>query len=330
MLRDTSPPLDQAQLATAGGEALNEAARTLLVRGNTLRQNSRGMLELRAGVGQRHAAGLACVALDSAQGSLLVALEREPAINPLGDVRWQDYVGETRLLAWSLAHEAMLEALARLFGGGFVATGFFPAGADMACLWLALDWRDDDGQSLSGWLGLDARQARTLAACADWKRDPSKLSMLGDTTELGFDLLLLGRPLVPDTISALQPGDVLLIGESADCDARLQPDEETSRCMFGLPPGWSVLRRHGQWTIAAQPLASTAADMHRPQFRLGQLRLDPAGAGALQPGSVLNYDSTLVGNRVEIFFGERRFGEGVLIALGEWLGVRITDNDITQ
>jgi hypothetical protein len=324
MLHDTFPAMDYAQHPGSTHDVLIEAARALLTRGNVLRKNDGGALELRAGVGQRHAATLACIGLESAQGRLLVALEREQAVNPLGDVRWQDYAGDTRLLAWSLAHEPMLEALARLFGGGFVATGFFASGTDTEYLWLALDWRDEDGESLQGWLGLDAVHARLLAACVDWTRDPSKLSMLGDATELGFELMLQGCALDPGTISALRPGDVLLIGESADCDAQLQPDPETSRSMFGLPLGWTVLRRQGRWTIAARPLVSTVVDAHRPRFRLARLTLSPAEAGALQPGSVLNYDASLVGNTVEIFFGEHRSGEGVLVALGERLGVRIT------
>lgn len=330
MLRDTSLSLDHGQHASESSDVLIEAARILLARGNVLRQGGHGAMELRAGVGQRHAASLACVGLDSAQGRLLVALEREQAVNPLGDVRWQDYVGETRLLAWSLAHEGLLDALTRVFGGGFVATGFFAAGAEIACLWLALDWRGDDGQSLHGWLGLGAVEARLLTACADWKRDPSKLSMLGDATELTFDLLLQGRRLDPAAVSALQPGDVLLVSEGADCDAQLHADQTTLRNMFGLPAGWAVLRRQGCWTIAARSLVSAANDAHRPQFRLTQLRLSPEEVGALQPGSVLSYDTPLLGNTVEIFFGERRFGEGVLVALGEWLGVRITNHDFPQ
>jgi len=324
MLRDNS----LIQAGSVGREALDEAARQLLARGNTLRQSDHGVLELRAGVGQRHAQSLACVALDSAQGRLLVALEREAADNPLGDARWQDYAGDTRLLAWSLAHETLLEALARLFGGGFVASAFVAGGAT-ECLWLKLEWRDEDGQTLAGWLGLDAAQARLLATCADWKRDPTIWSMLGDASELGFELILLGRPLDPSTLSSLRPGDVLLLGEHADGQARLQADRATAESMFGLPSGWSVSRRQGQWMVVARPLAASAADAHRPHFQLTLLTMSPAEVNALQPGSVLSYDAALVGNTVEILFGERRFGSGVLVALGEWLGVRISAADTT-
>jgi|GEM_PF-868937 len=330
MLRDPALTMDHGQLSGDARVALNEAARALLARGNVLQQKDRGALQLRAGIGQRRAAALACACLESAQGRLLVALEREQTSNPLGDARWQDYADEARLLAWSLAHEPVLDALGRVFGGGFVATRFLAAGAEIESLWLALDWQGEDGQSLQGWLGLDVVASRLLATCADWKRDPSTLSMLGDASALTFDLVLQGRALDPATVSALAPGDVLLVSEGADCDAQLRPDHDTLRCMFGLPAGWMVQRRQGQWTIAARGLLSTVVDPMRAQFRLARLSLSPEQVHELQPGSVLNHDGSLLGHPVEIWLGEHRVGEGVLVAVGEWLGVRIADRDTPQ
>lgn len=327
MLRDTALTMDRGPLPGDARDSLNEAARALLAHGNVLQQ---GTLQLRAGVGQRQAAALTCVCMESAQGRLLAAIEREQVVNPLGDARWQDYAGDARLLAWSLAHEPMLEALGCVFGGGFVATRFLASGTETESLWLRLDWQGEDGQSLQGWLGLDAVTARLLAACADWKRDPSILSMLGDATALTFDLVLQGRALDPATIGALATGDVLLVSEGAQCDAQLTPEEDTKRCIFGLPAGWMVQRRQGQWTIAARPLLSTASDASRLQFRLAQLNLSPEQVHQLQPGNVLHYDSSLIGHAVEILLGERRLGAGVLVAVGEWLGVRVTDRDIPQ
>lgn len=327
MLRDTSFAMDHGQMSGDTREALSDAARALLARGNMLLQKERGSLQLQAGVGQRHAATLACVCLDSAQGRLLIALEQEQVANPLGDARWQDYAGDARLLAWSLAHEPVLDALGRVFGGGFVATRFLAHGADTESLWLSLSWQSEDGQVLQGWLGLGVAEARLLSACADWKRDASKLSMLGDATVLTFDLVLQGRALDPATIAALAPGDVLLISEGADCDAQLQPDRDTLHSMFGLPAGWAIQRRHGQWVIAARPLLSTAIDPSRPQFRLTRLSLGTHQVNELKPGSVLSYDTSLMGNTVDILLGGQRFGEGELVAMGEWLGVRITHHD---
>jgi hypothetical protein len=330
MLRDTTLVMTHGRASSDAGEALSEAARALLTRGNALLQKEHGPLQLRAGVGQRHAASLACVTLESVQGRLLVALEQEQTASPLGDAHWQDYAGDARLLAWSLAHEPLLDSLSRVFGGGFLPTGFMARGDAAECLWLALTWRGENDQSLQGWLGLGVTEARLLAGHPDWKRDPSALSMLGDASVLTFELMLQGRAMAPATAASLASGDVLLIGIEPDCDAQLQPDRETLRSMFGLPAGWAVQRRQRQWTIAAKAMASTVIDPNRPRFRLGRLSLSPEQVGALQPGSVLSYDASLLGNTVDILFGEQRFGEGVIVALGEWLGVRISGQGIAQ
>ncbi|WP_266167818.1 hypothetical protein [Dyella subtropica] len=337
MLHDTAFLMDRDDVHVEHDELLREAARALLMRGNVLQLNDHGALALHAGVGQRHAAALPCVCLDSAQGRLLVALEREPNASPLGDAHWQDYVGEARLLAWSLAHEPLLDALGKIFGGGFMATQTLPAGTSAGVLWLALNWHDGNDQSLQGWLGLGSAEVRLLTACAEWKRDASRLAMLGDATALTFDLVLPGRVLDPVTASDLTPGDVLLIGREADCDARLLPDRDTSRSMFGLPDGWAVQRRQGQWAIAAKPLLSTPmlstpADPNipsRPQFHLTRLTLSPDEVSTLQPGTVLHYDAQLLGSTVGISLDGHRFGVGVVLALGEWLGVRMTQKDLT-
>jgi len=329
MLRDTASLMEYDHALGESGDALCEVARALLTRGNVLRQSKHGVLELCAGVGQRHAAALPCVCLDSAQGRLLVSLEREQTTSPLGDAHWQDYVGEARLLAWSLTHELLLDALGDVFGGGFLATRFLPDGTDLGCLWLALNWQDEHGQALQGWLGLGLAETRLLTANPEWRRDTSRLAMLGDATALTLDLLLTGRPLDSVAASGLTPGDVLLVGENAHHDARLQPDHDTARSMYGLPNGWAVQHQQGRWTIAAKPLLSTAVDSHRPQFHLTQLSLSPDEVSALQPGSVLSYDAALLGSTVGILLDGHRFGEGVLVALGEWLGVRITLKDMT-
>jgi type III secretion protein Q len=331
MLRETTFTMDPGHMPGDTCDALIEAARALLTRGNTLLRSEHGILALQAGIGrQHHAAALACVGLDSAQGRLLIAVERDQTDHPLGDARWQDYAGEARLLAWSLSYEPVLDALSHVFGGGFVATHFFADGAESEALWLALSWQSEEGQSLQGWLGLGVAEAHLLGACADWKRDPSKLSMLGDASVLTFELMLQGRALDPTTLSALAPGDVLLVSEDADCEAQLQADSDTSRSMFGLPDNWPVQRRQGQWTIAAKPLLSSSADPTRPRFRLTRLQLSPEQAGALQPGNVLSYDASLPGNTVDILLGDQYIGAGVLVTLGEWLGVRIADLDTTQ
>lgn len=310
--------------ATAG--MLREAAQALLSRGNHLQVlDAAGQLELRAGVGQQHAAMLPCVSLEHAHGRLLLALEHEPDESALGDAHWQDYSGDARLLAWTLTHEDLVGSLGRLFGGGLLPTAFLASGGDQS-LWLALSWRDEQQRLTRGWLGLDSADVLQLSTHEAWQHDPSHLSLLGDATTLALNLLLPGRPLEASAVAALAAGDVLILGNETDIEARLQPDRDTQHSLFGLPNGWSVQRQQGRWRIVEQAALQTIPP-NRPQFLLTRLSLSPSDIEALRPGSVLAGDAQLRGSMVGIMLGGRRLGEGVLVALGELLGVRITNKE---
>ena len=310
------------------GDGLLAAARTLLSRGNALSQaGAAGVLTLHAGRGQRHAAGLPCVRLDHAYGSLWLALEQERGDSPLGDVRWQDYEGDARLLAWSLAHEPLVEALNGLVGQVALPTGFLPIGGERDKLWLGVHWQGHDGATAHGWVGLTEADVRTLAARPEWRRDAAHPAVIGDLDSLSLRLLLPGRALDAAAAAALAAGDVLIVGLEADVEGRLQPDEETARHVFGLPDGWPVQRRQGEWTISNRPLLAFGHDAARPLFLVTRLSMSLDDLGALRPGSLLHADSALVGATVGIMLGGRRFGEGTVVRLGEWLGVRIAQRE---
>ncbi|SFR94177.1 hypothetical protein SAMN05216570_0944 [Dyella sp. OK004] len=320
--------LEAVVAASVPGDGLLSAARALLARGNLLQLASeQSVLMLYAGRGQQHAASLPCVRLDHAYGSVLVALEQESGESNLGDARWQDYEGEARLLAWTLAHESLVSALARLTGHELLPAAFLAAGGDLERLWLALIFRDHQGALLQGWLALGPAELRTLAARQEWTRDATYPSLVSDATSLSLRLIVAGRTLDAATVTALKPGDVLLVGHEADCEGRLQPDEDTVRNIYGLPEGWAVQRRQGEWTISNRPLIAVGSDTARPLFLLTRLTLDLDDVGALRPGSTLHHDAPLIGSTVGIMLGGRRFGEGVLVALGDWLGVRIAQRE---
>jgi type III secretion protein Q len=320
--------LEAVVAASVPGDGLLSAARSLLARGNLLQLASeQGVLILHAGRGQQHAASLPSVRLDHAYGSVLVALEQESGESNLGDARWHDYEGDARLLAWTLAHESLVSALAQLTGHEFLPAAFLTAGGDLERLWLALIFRDHQGALLQGWLALSPAELRTLAARQEWTRDATYPALVSDATSLSLRLIMAGRTLDAASVAALKPGDVLLVGHEADCEGRLQPDEDTVRNIYGLPAGWAVQRRQGEWTISNRPLIAVGSDTARPLFLLTRLTLGLDDVGALRPGSTLHYDAPLVGSTVGIMLGGRRFGEGVLVALGDWLGVRIVQRE---
>lgn len=310
------------------GEGLLAAAHALLSRGNVLAQaDAVGVLTLLAGRGQRHAAGLPCVRLDHAGGSCWLALEQEHGESPLGDARWQDYDGEARLLAWSLAHEAMVAALGALLGQELLPAAFLPIGGERDKLWLNLLWQEHDGGSSGGWVGFGEADLRMLAARSEWRQDPARPALIGDVSSLSLRLVVPGHVLDAAAAAALAPGDVLVIGQEADFEARLQPDDESARHIFGLPEGWPVQRRQGEWQISQRPLLTAAGETARPLFLLTRLSIGLDDLGQLRPGSLLQVDGALVGATVGIMLGGRRYGEGTVVRLGDWLGVRIAQKD---
>jgi hypothetical protein len=320
--------MEAVTAAVPPGDGLLAAARALLARGNVLAQSlASGTLTLHAGRGQRHAAGLPCVRLDHTGGSAWLALEQEQGPSPLGDARWQDYDGDARLLAWSLAHESCIAALAGLLGQELLPAAFLPLGGERDKLWLGVAWQDHDGAAARGWVGLGEAELRALAVRPGWTRDPAYPALLGDIASLTLRLVIPGRTLDAGTIGALKPGDVLVVGQEADCEARLQPDDEAARHVFGLPEGWAVQRLQGEWTVSPRPLLTVGNDTSRPLFLLTRLSLALDELGALRPGSVLAHDGALIGATVGIMLGGRRFGEGTVVRLGEWLGVRIAQRE---
>ncbi|HEV2679038.1 MAG TPA: hypothetical protein VGV14_00915, partial [Rhodanobacter sp.] len=110
-------------------------------------------------------------------------------------------------------------------------------------------------------------------------------------------------------------------------EGRLQPDRDKARDVFGLPDGWTVRWQQGQWTVTARPVLTSAVEPSRPQFLVTGLSLLLEELGRLQPGSVAIAGTALIGCTVGIVLHGHRFGEGVLVGMGAWLGVRITHRE---
>lgn len=310
----------------ASWKNLREAARVLLAGGNGLREEGEaGVLELRAGAHPRPSS-LEQVLLESPKFNLAIALEQEHGASPLGDLHWQDYEGEARLLAWSLAHEDMLASLSQLFGCALLPTKFRPNVPD-GQLWLELAWRDNADVEQRGWLGLTREAIQPLADSAGWKREPGRLSTIGQVDSVTLNLIVPGRLLDASSITALTPGDVLLMGTEADCEGRLQPDREKTKDVFGLPDGWAVRWQQGQWMVIAKAVLNSGIESARPQFLITSLTVPLEDVSRLQPGNVAIQEASLIGSTVGIVLHGRRFGEGVLVGMGAWLGVRITHKE---
>ncbi|WP_426702948.1 hypothetical protein ACPPVV_08120 [Rhodanobacter sp. Col0626] len=318
---------DSIRELDASWENLRETARVLLARGNHLQQEGdAGVLELRAGTQPQPPTTDQRVMLESPACNLSIVLEQERGASPLGDLHWQDYDGEARLLAWSLAHEDLLAALSQLFGGALLPTAFRTSVSDDQA-WLELAWRDHANGEQRGWLGLTREAIQPLADSAGWKRDSGRLSTIGRIDAVTLNLIVPGRLLDAASMAALVIGDVLLMGTEVDCEGRLQPDREKTKDVFGLPDGWAVRLQQGQWMVTAKAVLNSSIEPARPQFLITSLTAPLEEVSRLQPGSVAIQEASLIGSTVGIVLHGRRFGEGELVGMGAWLGVRITHKE---
>jgi type III secretion protein Q len=308
-------------------DPVREAARALLGKGNHLQRNEEhGVLELRAGTTPRPSIAAPRVILEAPGRSVSIVLDQDRGDSALGDLRWQDYEGDARLLAWSLAHEHLVASLSRLFGGALLPTAFQPHMPNEQ-LWLELSWRDASDAQQQGWLGLSREAIDTLAQAPEWKRDPRRIATVGEVDKVTLHLIVAGRLLDAGAIATLAIGDVLVVGATADCEGRLQPERASSRDVFGLPDGWTVRWQQGQWLIGANAALNSNIEPNRPQFLLTSLAISLEEVSVLQAGSVAIRDAALIGSTVGIVLHGHRFGEGVLVGMGAWLGVRITHKE---
>ncbi|HRO26004.1 MAG TPA: hypothetical protein PLD19_01035, partial [Luteimonas sp.] len=165
-----------------------------------------------------------------------------------GGMHWSDYHGRSRVLAWSLAHEAQLMRLSEAFGIAFTPIPE-PDGAAQdgdALLWLDFivdELADDDTAArtpaLQGALRMPADWSERLLQRADPPYDDAPPA-LGRWRELGVPFVLQWSiaPLPLDDWASLRPGDVILAGR------RGQPPQAMATAR-GL--AWPLAATAGGW-----------------------------------------------------------------------------------
>ncbi|WP_202845430.1 type III secretion system cytoplasmic ring protein SctQ [Luteimonas saliphila] len=274
-----------------------------------------------------------------------------------GGMHWSDYQGRSRVLAWSLAHEAQLMRLSEAFGVVLtpVADPDEGAGTDEAdALWLdfIVDEEPADGTAsrmpaLQGALRVPPRWTERLLERADPPYDDDTPA-LGRWRELGMPVSLQWRmpPLPFAEWSTLQPGDVLVVGR------RSRPPQAVA-CAGDL--AWPLAATAGGWRIDAPPRhlrtvmqetspmndtppdagGDTAGDLPADGealarrlpvdvcFELGRSELRVGDVSALQPGYVFALAAPVEGANVTIRANGQAVGQGEVVAVGDTLGVRL-------
>jgi len=332
-----------------------EAATRLLAAGDRLvRDDGTMRLELRANVAQQPPHATTAV-LTHAHGRVQLILASEQGSAAIGDRTWHDFSGEARLLAWSLAYEALLGQLSDLLGVPLLPVELLPAPPAPANVWHWAGFRFDDGPDshCEGLLGLDRATLDAMASADGWDRDGNEAAARSGRTDLPLPcrLRLPAQMLPSATMRALAVGDVLLLGQRAVAVADLRLYADTGETAFDLRHAWAASASTEGIAITRalteaelrnetmsqdppfepEPLSAEAdvADVRdaitvRVELLLDTLNLSLSEIDRISAGQILNLAQPVENARVTLRANGKVFGSGELVSLGELLGVKIT------
>lgn len=283
-----------------------------------------------------------------------------PYVKGLGDGAWHDYHGESRTLAWSLAHESVLTAFHQVFGLALEAEGAvvpeqFPD--EWRALDRPLDWRlDHRGASIHGRIAFSPAALARIAAIERWQPAASRPSAHCAALPASARLSLRAPAISAAELREFEAGDVLVLDTHRRCRQNLALDaagrhwsvrlDERSRPVLlssslhrPVEPSQNT-ETPTMSDAPAQPAddAPEAAPATSPldaamlelSFDIGTLPSSVGELAALQAGYVFELPQTLEQTRTTIRANGRVVGHGELVAVGDSLGVLILDLDGLQ
>jgi type III secretion system YscQ/HrcQ family protein len=266
------------------------------------------------------------VVLRGMSEELFIALDTDGLREPLGCREWWDFPPESRLLAWALAHNTLLETLGALFGDAFLPDGWKDSlpPLSVAAVPLSFTVSAADGKSANGEMVLAPEMVTRLAGNAGWRKPQDGLEGWGAclTADLGVTL-----PAWVDLPGA-GVGDVLVLGPRVQCWQRFL------LCYRGAP-AWRAHYQEGRLeirgpAITGSPMSEVVALDNIPvtlDFDVGTLAVPLATLAALKPGYVFELPTRLEEARVVIRANGTAIGRGELVAVGDTLGVQLLTID---
>lgn len=292
------------------------------------------------------------------EGSTL-ALRFDAAQTPRADVSlpWSDYSGRSRLLAWSLAHEAALVRLSEAIGVPLLPVAEVPADADITAdadaSWFGFTLEDmyepPAGvlpQYTRGDMCLPLAWLERLLARAEPLDPDNPQPDLAAWLDLPLPVSVrcAGPMLPPAEWEQLRIGDVIVTGSRTHPPA-LQAQVNGRRwTLAAAAEGWRIdgeMQTIPTWMersamnedtespdegVADDGGADDSALRSLPvlvEFELGRLELTVGELAALQPGYVFALPAYVEGSSVTIRANGRACGRGELVAVGDTLGVRL-------
>ena len=273
-------------------------------------------------------------------GEVLLSLTEDGLREALGCREWWDYPDESSLLAWTLAHTLLLEALGRLLGESLFPDGWKEAAgaAPEAMVALTFEARSAEHQLTRGELSLPPGMLAPLAANVGWHKPSSVVEDWAGRLPAELRILLRASGFPCRELPAARCGDVLVLGSRSHCWRRLA---------LVYPPGrtWDARYADGRLEITGAALdLSTRSLMSEPiseetgaadragtldgvpvtlDFEVGTLSMTLGQLAAIKPGYVFELAARLEEARVVIRANGAPVGRGELVAIGDTLGVQL-------
>jgi type III secretion protein Q len=295
------------------------------------------------------------IVLRGAGAEVFLSLTEDGLREPLGCREWWDYAGESRLLAWTLAHTALLEALGRVFGESLLPDGWSEPPGTEADATVALAFEASsaaDHGSIRGELLLPPIMLAQLAANLSWGKHVPAVDDWASRLRADLRMVLPAAAVPCRELIAARYGDVLVLGSRPDCWGRLAliyPARSFPRGGSAAGRTWSARYDDGRLEIAgaaldestrmlmSEPIAEETSGVARGSsldsvavtldFEVGTLSVPLGELAAIKPGYVFELAARLEDARVVIRANGTLVGRGELVAVGDTLGVQLLSID---
>ncbi len=265
-------------------------------------------------------------------------------------LRWTEYIGRSRLLAWSLAHESALVRMSEALRIPLVPVGNDDVQAQ-ASLWLEarIDSAAGDRPTCRATLSLPLSQVARLLEYA--QASPAE-DVDGSWIPAPVTIELRGPRLAASDWRNLRMGDVIVLGTQNSLPAPTASSSGLAWPLAICAEGWringpstSIPSAYQEIPAMNQPSASEANSseaaplmetglQEQPKaqapalpvqidFSIAQVAMNMDELSALQPGYVFSLPTRLEGANVTIRANGREAGRGEVVAVGDTLGVRL-------
>jgi type III secretion protein Q len=281
------------------------------------------------------------VVLGAGDDRLAVALDDERGDDG-GESHWSDFDGESRLVAWSLAHERTLGWIGDVLGVRVLPLEFAGGGSDGVAIGVRVG--DDVGAICTGALRVSTETLDRLMSDERAERLPdagAAASPLNVPARIAATLA--GPTLTATEIATLRSGDVIVAGSKLRAldDIRIDDGVRAWRARWDGPslhviearpkvgaPQWrdsmSAVSKDNDTGESARGVADIPV---RIEFAMGEIEVPFGELERIEAGYVFELGRAVDSASVEIRANGRRIARGQLVSVGDTLGVRITEAD---